>query len=195
MNQETLLVCESINEIDHLIINYFYSLLVFKISQIVYPIFEPKRPYYVNLAYLYRDILDNLRSIAEKYFVETFLQKMILYKMDYSNIMDVTLMQNNYLKYVEKFGVEKNLPGFLLTNHQMLYMIYYQSKCTKMDGGIISTFTLPTNNVFNCLIEETNDKDGEYIEYKKEDIKNLFGAHIRNIGEKENEERVENEGK
>lgn len=171
-----------------MIINIFYSLLVFKISEIVYPIFEPKRPYFVNLAYSYKEMLISLRSVAEKYFNETFIKNQLLYKMDYSNIMDVTFMQNNYLKYVEKFGVEKNLPGFLLTNQQMLYLIYYQSKCTKMDGGIISTFTLPTKNVFSCIVDETNVKDGEYIEYKREDIKNLFGTHIRHFNKTEDED-------
>lgn len=99
----------------------YYSSL-FKIRDTLYPLFHPERPYFVNLAYI-TNIIGGLR-------------------------ID---LQNHYSKYVEQFGVEQNIPGFLMTNQQMLEIIKYQSKCHKYQNGNYGSFiSLPSASVFNC---------------------------------------------
>lgn len=61
-------------------------------------------------------------------------------------------IQSNYLKYVTKFGAEQNLPGFLMTNQQMIEFIQYQKQCSHNDGTISENKFL--KHIFNCNNEE-----------------------------------------
>ena len=94
---------------------HIYS--VFRIDNIIYSMYHPERPYYVNLGSLFHQLKD-LSSFN---------------------------MQSNYQKYLENFGVEKSLPGFLMSNQQMMELIQYQKHCSRDRGT--SDYN-PT--VFNC---------------------------------------------
>ena len=77
----------------------------------MYPFFHPDRPYFVNLAYLYGDIL---RQINNEFFQIKW----------HYEILDG--VQKHYLKYLELYGPEEKLPGFLMTNQQMIEFIFSQ---------------------------------------------------------------------
>lgn len=66
--------------------------------------------------------------------------------------------QLNYLKYVEKFGGEPNLPGFLMTNQQMLELIYYQTWCKKFQKHTINESPSLSSYIFTCSINNTYSK-------------------------------------
>lgn len=94
------------------------NVTLFNIRDTLYPMFHPDRPYFVNLAFLNYKATD--------------------YKFD---------LQNHYLKYVDKFGRDQNLPAVLMTNLQMVYLISYQTRCYSLDAPY---FPKPKANVFNC---------------------------------------------
>ena len=105
------------------------NLQMFKVKDTLYPVFHPDRPYFVNLAYMFYHI-----AIYGGY----------LYNIIYFDL------QSHYSKYIELFGKEQNLPGFLLTNLQMLEVIRYQSRCGKGNDGKLYSNTPPPGYIFNC---------------------------------------------
>ena len=65
------------------------------------------------------------------------------------------VLYRNHLKYVEVYGNEENLSGFLMTNHQMSYMILFQSRCRMDQNGTgfvdyFSTDTIGFKETFKC---------------------------------------------
>ena len=106
--------------------------------------FHPDRPYFVNLAYLYEVIFHHLF----KHRIEYHNGMHIVFKDDVSS----DYMLKHYLKYLNKFGPEDKLPGFLMTNQEMLTFIQFQSKCSKYQNGGISKYSLKKGNIFNCPV-------------------------------------------
>lgn len=65
----------------------------------------------------------------------------------------------NYLRYVEKFGTEQNLPGFLMTNVQMVEVIKCQYHCYKNQNYNSSFGHSPSRSIFNCQEKPEYDYD------------------------------------
>ena len=108
----------------------------------MYPLYHPDRPYFVNLAYLYELIFDEIFSVLIEFSDELFSLNLNYY---YSK--DI---QRHYLKYLENYGPEEKLPGFLMTNQQMIQFIQAQTHCNKFQHGGISRYYLEEGGVFNC---------------------------------------------
>ena len=134
------------------LINFLYK--VFRFRHNIYPYFHPDRPYFVNLAYLYENIYPHFYS----YF---FLLRNELYSLT-KNYEHSANVQRHYLKYLNKFGPEKKLPGFLMTNQQMIEFIRYQKGCLKLQSKELISFYFFSKKIFNCPIDE--DEDGDIYE-------------------------------
>ena len=103
--------------------------------------FHPDRPYFVNLAYLHRDILLEILDYYKKFF------SLNLY-------YDSDDVQIHYLKHQELFGPEEKLPGFLMTNQQMIEFIQVQVNCLNYQNGYKRRYLLGKGNSFNCPVDE-----------------------------------------
>ena len=128
----------------------------------MYPIYHPERPYFVNLAYSHY----SLKQVVKNYIMKTF-GPLNLFDKDYYQKKAIVSYdiegQSNYLKYLETFGEEQNLPGFLMTNKQMIEFIYYQTRCDKFQKHGITFLTAPSKDIFNCPVEEeVRDDDDDY---------------------------------
>lgn len=78
-------------------------------------------------------------------------------------------MHKNYEKYLKKFGPEANLPGFRLTNQQMIDLISYQTQCYKwQDSGREDGYSdyCFSRKTFNCSGKEYD----EYCYEEKEEF-------------------------
>ena len=117
----------------------------------MFPLFHPDRPYFVNLAYNYNYI----RYLFLSNF-DLFHNELNSLNLNYEYLDDI---QRHYLKYLELFGPEEKLPGFLMTNQQMISFIDYQTVCLKYQNGTVSTYYLKKGNIFNCPVK---DEDEEY---------------------------------
>lgn len=51
----------------------------------------------------------------------------------------------------------------------MLFMIYYQTKCFKLQDGSYAKHDLPNHNVFNCTVGTDDEEDFEEVEDNDED--------------------------
>ena len=132
------------------LINFLYK--VFRFRHNIYPYFHPDRPYFVNLAHYYH-LIENYFS-SESYL---FQKKLISLTKNYEHSANV---QIHYLKYLDKFGPEEKLPGFLMTNQQMIEFIDYQNRCFKYQDGIKrKSFSLKEGNIFNCPVGKDEDDD------------------------------------
>ena len=80
----------------------------------MYPLFHPDRPYFVNLAYLYDEIIYLFR---------------IFFDITYGDI------NPHYSKYEGMFGPEEKLPGFLMSNQQVIKLIQFQTRCGKYQNN------------------------------------------------------------
>ena len=107
----------------------------------MYPYFHPDRPYFVNLAYNYEYILRNLKSNL------VLPNELISLTENYKHKMDI---QKHYLKYLDKFGPEEKLPGFRMTNQQMIEFIRYQMRCKKYQKNEIKSLGSFSKKIFNC---------------------------------------------
>lgn len=145
-----------------LILNFFEIILILiflgiRIYKIVYPKFHPDRPYFVNLAYMmkknYHFFLDKRREYLKSIGIE-LSEKAIKLNDDFM----VMNMHLNYLIYLEKFGPEQNLPGFLMTNQQLLEVIHYQTWSRKYQNGNSQGPSSLSNYVFSCNLNNTNSK-------------------------------------
>lgn len=136
----------------------------------MYPLFHPERQYFVNLAYFYERIYQHVTQKAEKYFGEIRLSFVDYYCTDQ---YITSIMNLNYIKYEKKFGAEQNLPGFLMTNQQLLQMIRYQSKCKKYQNGYNDIVYSPIKSIFNCLVYVERDNYGMLMKkcMKREEYK------------------------
>ena len=121
----------------------------------MYPLFHPDRPYFVNLAYLYEYIKYHLTFRMKN---DLFQNELISLTDNYNHTMDV---QKHYLKYLELFGPEEKLPGFLMTNQQMIEFINYQKGCYKFQNGLISTYYSEPGNIFNCPVKDEDEYEDE----------------------------------
>ena len=124
------------------LINFLCKVLRF--DEFMYPMFNPDRPYFVNLAYLYRIIIQKIFDKTE------FHNNLFRFYFDYKKSMNV---QRHYLKYLKLFGPEEKLPGFLMTNQQMLTFIQDQTECTKYQDGFKRKYSLGEKSIFNCCVE------------------------------------------
>ena len=106
--------------------------------------FHPDRPYFVNLAYNYEYIYELLSKNSE-----LFQSELISLNLNYEPSKNI---QAHYLKYLDKFGPEEKLPGFRMTNQQMIDFINFQKKCLKYQDGKISEYSLNPGNIFNCPV-------------------------------------------
>ena len=114
--------------------------------------FHPDRPYFIKSVYLYDQMyeifISLLRSFLKKY------DKDLGLSYTESTVVDNVFYRNN-LKYVNDFDNEASLPGFLMTNHQMSYMLLFQSRCRKDKNGTgfvdyFSTDTEEFKEIFKC---------------------------------------------
>ena len=119
--------------------------VVFKIKDTLYPLFHPERQYFINLPFLAHRIAGH----------------------------EINL-QNHYSKYLELYGPEQNIPGYLLTNQQMIEVIHRQTKCFKTFRKDIRYFleysSVRTPDIFNCTKKELYkvlQKDEEVEEYEE----------------------------
>ena len=137
------------------LINFLYK--VFRFRHNIYPYFHPDRPYFVNLAHYYH-LIENYFS-SESYL---FQKKLISLTKNYEHSANV---QIHYLKYLNKFGPEDKLPGFLMTNQQMIEFIQFQKGCSKHQGSGISKYSMEPGNVFNCPVEDKDEDEDGYENY------------------------------
>lgn len=91
----------------------------FKVMDTFYPMFHPDRPYFINMVYTGKKIRVGLN------------------------------FQSHYTKYLEKFGPEQNIPGFLMKNKQMILMIERQQRCSEEDPH--SFLRGPSFYIFDCV--------------------------------------------
>ena len=110
----------------------------------MYPLFHPDRPYFVNLGYLFQFLDLNFSS-----FSYLFQNEIYLFKPYQDHLEDV---QRHYLKYLDKFGPEEKLPGFLMTNQQMIKFIQVQTECFKIQDGQKTEISGKPGDIFNCPV-------------------------------------------
>ena len=116
----------------------------------MYPIFHPDRPYFVNLAYFYEVIGYHLHSNL------VFPNELISLTENDKHSWD---KQKHYLKYLDKFGPEEKLPGFRMTNQQMIEFIRYQKGCRKLQNNESKSYYSFSKTIFNCHVDKDEDED------------------------------------
>ena len=97
----------------------------------------------VNLAHLYELIFYNI------VFSKIQFNNQLFSLNNYEHSEDV---QRHYLKYLYQFGSEEKLPGFLMTNQEMITFIEFQKGCYKLQNGPRLTYSLKKGNIFNCPV-------------------------------------------
>lgn len=108
-----------------------------------YPTFHPNRPRFFNMATLYRTIIPEIKKGLEREFSFNGLSKFL----DQSTMAD-----ESYVRWEANGGVDLQLPGFKLTNRQMLWVSFLFTAAQKF----IRNFSGKANAFYDYFNKNVN---------------------------------------